>query len=50
MKKTKKVTISLTPKQQDLARYLSAELFGKPNISGYIGYLITKAVKETNEV
>jgi len=40
--KTKKVTISLTPKQQNLARKLSVELFGKENISGYIGYLITK--------
>ena len=42
MSKTKKVTISLTPKQQDKARSLSKELFGKENISGLIGFLIER--------
>lgn len=45
MTKTKKVTISLTPEQQQQAREQSKELFGKENISGYIGYLIEKARK-----
>lgn len=40
--KTKKVTISLTPEQQQKAREKSKELFGISNISGYIGYLINK--------
>ncbi len=42
MSKTKKVTITLTPEHQDKARSLSKCLFGKENISGYIGYLIQK--------
>jgi hypothetical protein len=42
MSNTKKVTISLTPEQQDKARLLSEKLFGKKNISGYIGYLIER--------
>jgi len=44
--KTKKVTISLTPEQQDKARYLSKELFGNENISGFIGYLIENETKK----
>tara|TARA_R110000851_G_scaffold107085_1_gene227126 strand:+ start:387 stop:524 length:138 start_codon:yes stop_codon:yes gene_type:complete len=43
MAKTKKVTISLTPEQQEQARKQSKNLFGKENISGYLGYLIEKA-------
>ena len=43
---TKKVTITLTAEQQEAARKLSKELFGKQNISGLIGYLINKAEKE----
>ncbi len=43
MTKTKKVTISLTPEQQQQAREQSKVLFGKENISGYVGYLIEKA-------
>ena len=31
MSNAKKVTISLTPKQQEKARYLSKDLFGKKN-------------------
>jgi len=46
MQKTKKVTISLTPEQQEKARYLSMDLFGKENISGFIGFLIERWVKE----
>lgn len=44
--KTKKVTISLTPQQQDKARSLSKDLFGKENISGLIGFLIERWEKE----
>jgi hypothetical protein len=40
MSNTKKVTISLTPEQQEKARSLSKDLFGKENISGFIGFLI----------
>lgn len=40
--KTKKVTVTLTKTQQDTARDKSLELFGKANISGYVGYLIEK--------
>ncbi len=37
---TKKVTITLTGEQQEKA---SKKLFGKENISGYIGYLIEQS-------
>ncbi len=40
MGKTKKVTITLSPEQQEKARKQSKALFGKENISGFIGYLI----------
>jgi hypothetical protein len=43
--KTKKVTITLTESQQNIARESSLELLGKENISGYIGYLICKDQK-----
>lgn len=43
---TKKVTISLTPKQQEKARSLSKDLFGKENISGFVGFLIERWEKE----
>jgi hypothetical protein len=46
MSNTKKVTISLTPEQQDKARSLSKDLFGKENISGLIGFLIERWEKE----
>jgi hypothetical protein len=46
MSNTKKVTISLTPKQQEKARYFSKNLFGKENISGIIGFLIERWEKE----
>ena len=39
MSNTKKVTISLTPEQQEKARSLSKDLFGKENISGLVGFL-----------
>ena len=45
---TKKVTISLTPRQQEKARSLSKDLFGKENISGLIGFLIERWEKEQN--
>jgi len=37
---TKKVTITLSPEQQEKAREASKKLFGRENISGFIGYLI----------
>jgi len=40
MSKTKKVTITLSPEQQEKAREASKKLFGRENISGFIGYLI----------
>lgn len=43
---TKKVTMSLTPKQQEKARSLSKDLFGKENISGLVGFLIERWEKE----
>ncbi len=46
MSNTKKVTISLTPEQQEKARFLSKELFGKENISGLVGFLIERWEKE----
>lgn len=46
MSNTKKVTISLTPEQQETARSLSKDLFGKENISGLIGFLIERWGKE----
>lgn len=38
--KTKKVTISLTPEQQEKAKQDSIALFGKENLSGYLQVLI----------
>lgn len=43
MSNTKKVTITLTPEQQEKARKSSKKIFGKNNISGYIGYLIEQS-------
>ena len=39
---TKKVTITLTEEQQEKAKARSEKLFGKSNLSGYIGWLIEK--------
>ena len=50
MSNTKKVTISLTSEQQEKARSLSKDLFGKENISGLIGFLIERWEKEQNRV
>ncbi len=46
MATTKKVTITLSPEQQDKAREMSRDLFGKENISGLIGFLIERWEKE----
>ena len=46
MSNTKKVTISITSQQQEKARSLSKDLFGKENISGLIGFLIERWGKE----
>ena len=46
MSNTKKVTISITSQQQEKARSLSKDLFGKENISGLIGFLIEHWEKE----
>lgn len=48
MSKAKKVTISLTPEQQERAHSLSKNLFGKENISGFVGFLIERWKKEQN--
>lgn len=40
MAKTKKVTITLSPEQQEKARKMSNKLFGRENISGFVAYLI----------
>ena len=42
MEKTKKVTITMTPKHKAKAKKQSAKVLGKENLSGYIGYLIEK--------
>lgn len=47
MAKTKKVTITLTDKQQAKARSLSVLVLGKENISGLMGYMINKLDRET---
>jgi hypothetical protein len=49
MSSTKKVTISLTPEQQDKARQMSKDLFGKENISGLIGFLIERWQKKNEK-
>ena len=43
--KTKKVTISLTPEQQEKAKKDSIELFGKENLSGYLQVLIQNGLQ-----
>ena len=48
MSNTKKVTISLTPEQQEKARSLSKDLFGKENISGLVGFLIERWARTKN--
>ena len=44
--KTKKVTISLTPEQQEKAKKDSITIFGKENLSGYIQILIQSGLKD----
>lgn len=46
---TKKVTISLTSEQQEKARNFSKEIFGKKNISGFLGFLIERWEKDKNK-
>ena len=46
--KTKKVTISLTPKQQEKAKTDSIKLFGKVNLSGYLQVLIQRGLQDNN--
>lgn len=46
MASTKKVTITLSPEQQEKARDMSKYLFGRENISGLIGFLIERWEKE----
>lgn len=43
--KTKKVTISLTPEQQEKAKKDSVKIFGKENLSGYLQVLIQNGLK-----
>lgn len=47
--KTKPVTITLTPEQQQAARELSRDLFGRSNISGFIALLIEEAKKKKDD-
>ena len=49
MSKTKKVTITLSPEQQEKAREMSKDLFGRENISGLIGFLIERWEKENKK-
>jgi hypothetical protein len=42
---TKKVTITLTEKQQKKGKEVAKSILGKENLSGVIGYLIEKAHK-----
>lgn len=46
---TKKVTISLTPEQQEKAKKDSIAIFGKENLSGYIQILIQNGFEKTKE-
>lgn len=46
MASTKKVTITLSPKQQEKAREMSKDLFGRENISAFVGFLIERWEKE----
>lgn len=46
MVRTKKVTITISPEQQEKAREMSKDLFGRENISGLIGFLIERWEKE----
>jgi hypothetical protein len=48
MNKTKKVTITLSPEQQEKARAASKKLFGRENISGFVAYLIEHYGGERN--
>jgi len=45
MSKTKKVTITLTPEQEQKAQELSKELFGKENVSGLYAFYIEREYK-----
>lgn len=42
MKNKKPVTITLTEKEVEKVKTKSTEVLGRPNISGYIAYLINK--------
>ena len=46
MASTKKVTITLSPEQQEKARDMSKDLFGRENISAFVGFLIERWEKE----
>lgn len=43
---TKKVTITLSPEQQEKAREMSRGLFGRENISAFVGFLIERWERE----
>jgi hypothetical protein len=46
MAETEKTTISLNPREKEMAQKKSTELYGRVNLSGYISYLIRKDNKE----
>lgn len=50
MGSTKKVTITLSPKQQEKAREMSNNLFGRENISAFVGVLIERWEKEKKKI
>ncbi len=39
--KTVKKNITITPEQWEIAREESIKVFGKENVSGFFGYLVT---------
>ena len=43
--KTKKVTVTLTERQQEKAKDISKKILGKENISGLFAYWINKTEK-----
>ena len=50
MANTKKVTITLSPEQQEKAREMSKYLFGRENISAFVGFLIERWEKEKKKI
>lgn len=45
-----KTLLIIAPGQQEKARSLSKDLFGKENISGFVGFLIERWEKEKKKI